>query len=1059
MLRRVGPELVGRGEELDALSGALTRARGGQGSAWALTGEPGIGKSELALRVADEARAKGFRVLFGRCWEVGGAPTHWPWIQALRGLGLDPEALAGRAPILTRLLPELATPERADVHGDASLTAAEARFLLLDAVCRTLADAARQEPLLVVIEDLHASDASSILQLELLASTAPTLPLVALATWRDRELRLPDPSLLRGLRRLPLARLGRDEVARFLAGEDEAFVQQVWERTEGHPLYLDEVVRWLRRGSSSGSPSPSRVPPSVGAAYLAAFDALADEHREIVALAAACGREVGSRWLVRTHTSLTGPSGDGAGVARVEDALAAAAERGLGAATPEGRWVFRHVLARDAIYEATPPAQRERLHAAIASALEAEGGTRAEVAHHWLRAGAREAPRVVRAAREAAEEAAGRHAPEEALRWLKEVDLHEVEDPSARLWAAELCVRIGALEQGRARALALLDDARARGDAACFARAALVVGAALHYAEVDPALVAVLREARERLGDTSSSLAVAVLARLASAMQPSLDPEAPMVLAREAITRARALGDERLLLETLGSAVAAMMDLAPPAERLALNREQVALARRLEDLGAEHQGWRRLFFDAHELGDAALAREACEEVARVAARIGLPHHAWVARALESVELDRVGAFESAERAAEAAMALATRAGDPNARRATSLQAIVRAIRRGRFAEAEARSAALAASGAEGFHRDMAELLGFVASARSAVIASGVGAWAAPAHAPEVFARALAFADRSLWHLVAELAFASADRGLAAELAEKLVAHEALFVSFGAYAMAVGGPIARDLALVRWVLGERELARRGLARAEARALAAGARVEAAWIALERALLDVEEGDPSAAERLEAAARRARDLGVELPETRRGAPREPIRPREASRRWSLARDGELWRVTHAGHSFLLADTKGMRLLAQLVGEPGRERHVLDLASETGARAPGSAGDAGEILDGRARAAYAARARALRERLEDAEERADLGASERAREELEALEAELRRALGLGGRTRAAGATVERARVNVQRRLRDATRRIGEQDPALGRHLERSLRTGVLCVYEPD
>jgi len=92
-------------------------------------------------------------------------------------------------------------------------------------------------------------------------------------------------------------------------------------------------------------------------------------------------------------------------------------------------------------------------------------------------------------------------------------------------------------------------------------------------------------------------------------------------------------------------------------------------------------------------------------------------------------------------------------------------------------------------------------------------------------------------------------------------------------------------------------------------------------------------------------------------------------------------------------------------------------------------------------------------------LREQIEEAESWGDASRAERLRHELEQIATELARGLGLGGRQRRAGAAVERARINVQRRLREAIRRIGEQDAKLGRYLDRSVRTGTFCAYEPE
>src|SRR5262249_22069381 len=103
-------------------------------------------------------------------------------------------------------------------------------------------------------------------------------------------------------------------------------------------------------------------------------------------------------------------------------------------------------------------------------------------------------------------------------------------------------------------------------------------------------------------------------------------------------------------------------------------------------------------------------------------------------------------------------------------------------------------------------------------------------------------------------------------------------------------------------------------------------------------------------------------------------------------------------------------------------------------------------------------KARKAYQARARELQAELDQAAENYDPALESRARRELEALGDELSRALGLSGRERKAGSVAERARINVQRWLREAIRKVGEQDAKLGKHFEASVRTGLFCVYAP-
>ena len=141
----------------------------------------------------------------------------------------------------------------------------------------------------------------------------------------------------------------------------------------------------------------------------------------------------------------------------------------------------------------------------------------------------------------------------------------------------------------------------------------------------------------------------------------------------------------------------------------------------------------------------------------------------------------------------------------------------------------------------------------------------------------------------------------------------------------------------------------------------------------------------------------------------------------------------------------------------MLAQLVEQPGREIHALDLASENDGQAV-DLGDAGEVIDRRARDAYKQRIAELRDELEEAESWSDSARAARIRGELDALTQQIAAAVGLGGRERRSGSAAERARTAVQRRIREAIKKIAEQDRELGRHLDWAVRTGTFCAYEP-
>ena len=166
---------------------------------------------------------------------------------------------------------------------------------------------------------------------------------------------------------------------------------------------------------------------------------------------------------------------------------------------------------------------------------------------------------------------------------------------------------------------------------------------------------------------------------------------------------------------------------------------------------------------------------------------------------------------------------------------------------------------------------------------------------------------------------------------------------------------------------------------------------------------------------------------------------------------------------WTLTCGEAVATVKDSKGLRYLHDLIAHRGVDRHVLHLVEL--AEAPVDSrvdrrqlGDAGALIDKDAKIAYRRRIEELRVEREAAELVGDEDRAWELQRELDALAAELARALGLGGRHRRAGSAAERARVNVTRAIRTAINRIEEVLPELGRHLDRSVRTGFFCRYEP-
>lgn len=167
-----------------------------------------------------------------------------------------------------------------------------------------------------------------------------------------------------------------------------------------------------------------------------------------------------------------------------------------------------------------------------------------------------------------------------------------------------------------------------------------------------------------------------------------------------------------------------------------------------------------------------------------------------------------------------------------------------------------------------------------------------------------------------------------------------------------------------------------------------------------------------------------------------------------------------EADLRTVGFAGVEVRFRDLKGMRYLARLLAEPGREFHVLDLVA--GERRMGLCvpdGDLGPALDSTAAEAYRRRLRDIEEDIDEATRAGDTHRVVLAEADRDYLVGELSRAFGLGGRTRVEGSTSERARASVTRALRYALARLAEHHPPLAAHLEVTLRTGTYCSYAPD
>ena len=424
------------------LTAALEDALAGHGRLVMLAGEPGIGKTRIAQELAAVAEQRGANVLWGRCYEGEGAPPYWPWVQSMRSyvqlkdagqlaaeLGPCAAHIAEVVPEIRSKLPDLETPTVVEPD--------QARFRLFDSVTSFLRNASRTQSLMLVLDDLHWADRSSLLLLEFIAGDLDKSSTLLIGTYRDMEVSRQHPlsqtlgSLVRERRfqRLQLAGLNREEVARFVEVTSggsplPGFVEAVHARTEGNPLFVGEVVRQLE-GEVFNDPTAwsARIPAGIRDVIGKRLDRLSEYCNQTLTTASVIGREF---TLQQLHRLLGDPSA-GSALRLSEDRLLDVVEEASAARVIEelpqsvGHYQFTHALIQETLAGELSATRRVRLHARIAEALEAlyshdAEDHAAELAHHFVEAEPVLGPeKLVRYSLLAGERALASYAYEDAL--------------------------------------------------------------------------------------------------------------------------------------------------------------------------------------------------------------------------------------------------------------------------------------------------------------------------------------------------------------------------------------------------------------------------------------------------------------------------------------------------------------------------------------------------------------------------------------------------------------------------------------------------------------------
>lgn len=606
--------MLGRDSHLAVLRGVLDAAVSRRPAFAVVSGEPGIGKTRLAREAAREAVEMGVEVAIGRSSQDDGAPPLWPWSTVLQSLGSD--------------LAEVAAGE-------------SGQFAAWEQITLAVRAAARDRPVLLVLEDLHWADTSTLRVLRLLVETVEDERLAVLVSWRSR----PEPTgaladvaetLARHhARRLELGGLGASDVAEVVsrvAGTrpSEAQARALLARTEGNPFFVVEYARLAeQRGDLDLLLAEVTPPTAVHEVVARRIDRLPASTRTALTVAAVIGRQFDAETLA-----------EAAGIDPDEllDVIEPAQAIGLVREDGVDRYSFSHALVRDTVYADLSASRRARTHATVARSLRDRPGRETEEARHWLGAGTAHAAQAWRSAVRAAGVARTLHAHEQAAQLLGAALAAMDDDPAARpeerydllmdlveafRWAGMWSELTRTVESAVDVARALEDPVRVARAAISTTQGGLWQSAA--YGQVNEPLLRALRTSLAALPAEDSPLRCRVLLGLANELYYGSTTEEKQAVVDEALGMARRIGDEALLLDACLIAFLGVWHPATAPERLRYAVEATELARRAGRDQASAVAATHRAVALAELGRPAEMREWATIARREAERLRLPY--------------------------------------------------------------------------------------------------------------------------------------------------------------------------------------------------------------------------------------------------------------------------------------------------------------------------------------------------------------------------------------------------------------------------------------------------
>ena len=684
-LRTATTPLVGRHEEIELLMRRWAQVKAGDGCVVLISGEPGIGKSRIARTMQERLEKEPHTYLRYFCSPYHQDSTLYPAIAQLeRAAGFRrADAAEQRLTKLESLLAKATNdiseiaPLVADLlsiptgsrYPALALTPQKRKEKTLQALVAQAEGLAVRHPALMIFEDIHWSDPTTLELLDMLVERVPTVQLMVIITFRPEF----SPPWV-GRRQVTLVTLNRlphrrraDMIDLIVGGKTlpRGITEQIIARTDGVPLFIEELTRCvLETGGAFGD---SGVPETLQASLLARLDRLGPEVKEIAQIAAVIGREFSSELV-------------GAVVGKSRDALAPALERLVAShiALPSGggaqssAYSFRHALIRDAAYQSLLLSRRRQYHSEIANALEGRfseiaGGQPEVTAQHFSAAGAPELaiPYWVKAG----ERALARSVYLEPLAHFEQaLQLARglPESPSRLrlvltllLMVGEARLRVTRLKEALQSFTEAAELARALGAPADLARAALGAEESALYMDIPVhGSASLLEAALAALDESENALRCRVLSHLGRVMFKLGSFERASALMRETTDLAQRLGDRRTLSEALDCAHIATVG-QPwaarqfPARRASLD-EMMAIAENFADAPALLRSLALTMAARLEMGDLD-AWEAGVARYRATYEKGELTQNWILSSFYTMQAILRGDFAAAERLAEGSL--------------------------------------------------------------------------------------------------------------------------------------------------------------------------------------------------------------------------------------------------------------------------------------------------------------------------------------------------------------------------------------------------------------------